>query len=107
MLLMKAATARVTNQGINKFGTLYTDTELAYYVNQKVNIKWDIDDVTKLYVYDMDGKKICEAVSAELLAFRPALFSGGTGEASARSETKRARGQGVSGGASPPLRAAA
>ena len=57
MLLMKAATARVTNQGINKFGTLYTDTELAYYVNQKVNIKWDIDDVTKLYVYDMDGKK--------------------------------------------------
>lgn len=29
MLLMKAATARVTNQGINKFGTLYTDTELA------------------------------------------------------------------------------
>lgn len=71
MLLMKAATARVTNQGINKFGTLYTDTELAYYVNQKVNIKWDIDDVTKLYVYDMDGKKICEAVSAELLAFGP------------------------------------
>jgi hypothetical protein len=71
MLLMKAATARVTNQGINKFGTLYTDTELAYYVNQKVNIKWDIDNVTKLYVYDMDGKKICEAVSAELLAFGP------------------------------------
>ena len=71
LLLMKAATARVTNQGINKFGTLYTDTELAYYVNQKVNIKWDIDDVTKLYVYDMDGKKICEAVSAELLAFGP------------------------------------
>lgn len=35
------------------------------------NIKWDIDDVTKLYVYDMDGKKICEAVSAELLAFGP------------------------------------
>ena len=71
MLLMKAATARVTNQGINKFGTLYTDTELAYYVNQKVNIKWDINDVTKLYVYDMEGKKICEAVSAELLAFGP------------------------------------
>lgn len=44
---------------------------LAYYVNQKVNIKWDIDDVTKLYVYDMEGKKICEAVSAELLAFGP------------------------------------
>lgn len=59
MLLMKAATARVTNQGINKFGTLYTDTELAYYVNQKVNIKWDIDDVTKLYtITDVEGDNV-------------------------------------------------
>ena len=107
MLLMKAATARhkPRHQQVRFYSA---DTELAYYVNQKVNIKWDIDDVTqKLYVYDMDGKKICEAVSAELLAFG-ALFSGGAGEASARSETKQARGQGVSsGGASPPLRAAA
>lgn len=69
MLLMKAATATVTNQGINKFGTLYADTELGYYVGKKVGVKWDIDDVTKLYVYDQDGKKICEAVSAELLAY--------------------------------------
>ena len=71
MLLMKAATARVTNQGINKFGTLYTDYELCHYVDQRVGIKWDIDDVTKLYVFDEDGRKICEAVSAELLAFGP------------------------------------
>ena len=71
MLLMKADTARVTNQGINKFGTLYADTELGYYVGKKVGIKWDIDDVTKLYVFDEDGRKICEAVSAELLAYGP------------------------------------
>ena len=71
MLLMKADTARVTNQGINKFGTLYTDYELCHYVGQRVGIKWDIDDVTKLYVFDQEGRKICEAVSAELLAFGP------------------------------------
>lgn len=71
MLLMRAATARVSNQGITKFGTLYTDTELCYYVGKRVGIKWDIDDVTKLYVYDESGKKICEAVSAELLGFGP------------------------------------
>ena len=28
-------------------------------------------DVTKLYVFDQEGRKICEAVSAELLAFGP------------------------------------
>ena len=46
MLLMKADTARA--------GT-----------------KWDTDDVTKLYVFDEEGRKICEAVSPELLAFGP------------------------------------
>lgn len=71
MLLMKADTALVRNQGIQKFGTLYTDYELCHYIGKKVGIKWDIDDVTKLYVFDGEGRKICEAVSAELLAFGP------------------------------------
>lgn len=71
MLLMKADIALVRNQGIQKFGTLYTDYELCHYIGKKVGIKWDIDDVTKLYVFDDEGRKICEAVSAELLAFGP------------------------------------
>lgn len=69
MLLMKADTALVRNQGIIKFGTLYTDYELGKYIGKRVGIKWDIDDVTKLYVFDKTGRKICEAVSAELLQF--------------------------------------
>lgn len=69
MLLMKSDTALVRNQGIIKFNTLYTDYELSRYVGETVGIKWDIDDVTKLYVYTSDGKKICEAVSHELLSF--------------------------------------
>lgn len=71
MLLMKADTARVGNQGITKFGTLYTDYELCHYIGQTVGIKWDIDDVTKLYVFDQEGRRICEAVSAEFLQFGP------------------------------------
>lgn len=71
MLLMQADTARVTNQGINKFGTLYTAYDLCHYIGQHVGVKWDIDDITKLYVFDRTGKKICEAVSAELLQFGP------------------------------------
>lgn len=69
MLLMKADTARVYNYGITKFGVTYADSELGKYIGQHVGIKWDIDDVTKLYVYDKEGRKICEAVAPELLAF--------------------------------------
>lgn len=69
MLLMKADIALVRNVGIHKFNTIYTDYELGKYIGQKVQIKWDQDDIRKLYVYRMDGEKICEAVSAELLAF--------------------------------------
>ena len=71
MLLMKAASARVYNYGINKFGAVYADAELGNYIGKNVGIKWDIDDVTKLYVFDEEGRKICEAVSPELLAFGP------------------------------------
>lgn len=69
MLLMKADTARVRNVGIQKFGMIYADYELGKYIDQKVQIKWDQDNVTRLYVYTMAGEKICEAVSAEVLAF--------------------------------------
>ena len=72
-LLMKSDKARVRNQGIIKFGTIYTDYELSKYVNETVGIKWDMDNVTKLYVYDKHGKKICEAVSHELLKFAPKI----------------------------------
>lgn len=71
MLLMRSDTALVTNQGINKFGVLYTNYELGFYIGKKVGIKWDIDDVNKLYVFDQQGRKICEAVTADLLEFGP------------------------------------
>lgn len=69
MLLMRAATARVNSQGITKFGTLYADYELCFHKDEKVSIKWIPDDMSKLYVYDASGKKICEAVSAEVLGY--------------------------------------
>ena len=69
MLLMKGDTARVGPQGITKFGVLYTDYELCYHKDKKVSVKWNADDMSKLYVYTLDGKKICEAVSAEVLSY--------------------------------------
>jgi len=69
MLLMKADVATVYNYGIRRFNVNYFDYELSKYIGQKVGIKWDIDDVTKLYVYDQKGRKICEATSAVVLSF--------------------------------------
>ena len=68
-LLMETATARVTNQGINKFNTLYTGAELCYYIGKIVNVRWNANDVSSLHVFAQDGSKICEAVAHELLQF--------------------------------------
>lgn len=69
MLMMKPARAKVSGQGIQKFNTLYTAPELGLYNKKWVNIRWDPEDMTRLYVYAEDGKKVCEAYSAELLQY--------------------------------------
>lgn len=69
MLLMKPTRAKVNSQGIRKFNTLYTAPELGLYIQKWVNIRWDPEDVTRLYVYAESGEKVCEAYSAELLEF--------------------------------------
>ena len=70
MLRMKPGRAKVSAQGITRFKTLYTAPELSFYVDKWVNIRWDVEDITRLYVYNTKtGAKICEATSAELLQF--------------------------------------
>lgn len=66
--LMKSERARVYNVGIRKFGQAYNHPDLIYYVDKKVDIKYDPEDVTRLLVFDAeDGHMICEAESQELL----------------------------------------
>lgn len=69
MLLMKPGRAKVSTQGIHRFNTLYTAEELCHYEGKWVNIRWDPADLETLYVYDKDGRKVCEARRAELLGF--------------------------------------
>jgi len=71
MLMMKADRVSVYNIGIRKFGYEYRADELCDYINDKVDIRWEPEDVTRLYVYARDGKKICEALSQELLLIAP------------------------------------
>ncbi len=71
MLMMKAERVHVYNIGIKRFGYEYRSQELGDYVGEKVDIKYDPEDVTKLYVYTTKGEKICEAVAQELLMIAP------------------------------------
>ncbi|MBU5442050.1 Mu transposase C-terminal domain-containing protein [Paenibacillus sp. MSJ-34] len=73
VLMMKAERVLVRNVGIKKFGYEYRADELCHYIGDKVDIKWDANDVTKLYVYTVDGQKICEAYSQELLLIAPKM----------------------------------
>ena len=67
--MMKAEKVLVRNIGIVRNGYEYRADELYDYNGKKVNIRYDPDDITTLYVFDQSGKQICEAVSQELLTF--------------------------------------
>lgn len=70
MLMMKSENIRVYNVGIVKFGYEYRSDELCDYIGEKVDIKYDPEDMATLYVFK-NGKKICEAYSQELLQLAP------------------------------------
>lgn len=74
MLMLKSDNVLVRNTGISRWGHDYRAQELCDYINEKVLIKYDPNDVSVLYVFDRRTKKrICEAVSQELLAFAPGI----------------------------------
>lgn len=71
-LMQAEERVRVYQVGIRRFGFEYRAPELDAYIDDYVNIKWDANDVTCLYVYDrITGEKICEAESQELLQIAP------------------------------------
>lgn len=67
MLMLKSDKVRVYTTGINRFGYDYRSDELCDYIGDTVNIKYDPQDMTTIYVFDNNGKKLCEAYSQELL----------------------------------------
>lgn len=69
ILMMKSEDARVRNTGIERNGFCYNDEELMAHIGEKVDIKYDPDDVSVIYVYDKKGRPICSAESQELLKF--------------------------------------
>lgn len=67
MLMMKSERVTVYNVGIKRWGMTYRSDELCDYIKRKVDIKYDPDDVSVIYVFDSKGRKLCEAYSQELL----------------------------------------
>ncbi|WP_250278771.1 Mu transposase C-terminal domain-containing protein [[Clostridium] colinum] len=76
-LLMKGETRVVTNTGIRRTikgkEVWYTNPELTKYQGRRVEFKYHTEDITKVFVYDENGKFICEAISYELLHIAPKL----------------------------------
>jgi len=70
ILMMKSENVLVRNIGIVRKGFEYRSDELCDYIGQRVDIKFDPDDMATLYIFK-NGKKVCEAYSQELLQIAP------------------------------------
>lgn len=71
LLMMKSENVLVRNIGIVRWGFEYRSDELCDYIGRKMDIKYDPDDMSTLYVFDKNGKKVCEAYCQELLQVAP------------------------------------
>ncbi len=70
LLMMKSENRFVRNTGIQLFGKDYRSDELCDYINSKVDIKYDPEDLATIYIF-RNGKKVCEAYCQELLEVAP------------------------------------
>lgn len=70
MLMMKSENRFVKNIGIQLMGKEYRSDELCDFIGQKVDIKYDPEDMGTIYVFQK-GRKVCEAYCQELLQIAP------------------------------------
>ncbi len=67
-LMQKIQKAKVYNTGIHRFGKYYNSEELMAHIGETVEVRYDPDDVSTIYIY-RDNRRLCEAVCQELLPF--------------------------------------
>lgn len=74
LLMLEEENVLVRNVGICRWNLEYRAQELCDYIGETVNIKYDPNDITTIYVFDRKTKKrICDAVSQELLQMAPSM----------------------------------
>ncbi len=80
-LLMKSEERKVTTMGIkitrDGKAIYYQHQDLTCFIDERVDIRYHPEDITKIFVYSKDGEKICEAVSYELLRIAPKVSEKG------------------------------
>ena len=60
----------VRQEGIELFGNLYHSAEMYQYINGKVIVRYDPDDLSELYIYDEENKYIFRVKSRQLTGFK-------------------------------------
>lgn len=72
ILCGKRVERRVTNGGITLFCNIFQsdDDKLLEYLNKKVAVVYDPEDMEKAYIYTLDNKFICHATPKRLSPFR-------------------------------------
>jgi len=71
VLMMKEEKVYVRNIGIVRWNHEYRSDELCDYIGRKVDVKYDPNDMSTLYVFDENGRNVCEAYCQELLQIAP------------------------------------
>lgn len=73
ILMMESRQVRVYNTGIRMFNNYYRSVELANYIDRYVNVKYDPEDITSIFVFNDKHEMICEAQCQELLQIAPQI----------------------------------
>lgn len=58
----------VSKKGISLDNLIYQEPELALYIGKRVAVRYNPLDVSRIVVYTIEGKFICEAICCELMA---------------------------------------
>jgi putative transposase len=65
VLLMKCEQRMVYTVGIEAFNRHFQHEDLAPYINTYVDIRYDLNNLDRIFVYNKDGSKVCEIDSYE------------------------------------------
>jgi len=60
----------IRQEGIELFGNLYHSADMYQYINEKVIVRYDPDDLKELYVYDEENKYIFRVESRTMTGFK-------------------------------------
>lgn len=69
MLMMVSKSTKVYNTGVKLNNNYYNSQEVAAHIDETVDVKYDKDDMSVIYVFDKKGKLIGSAECQELLKF--------------------------------------